>query len=80
MSNIAWICLTILVVLILAAAGWDAWALWQAAQKKQTAEDAAAQSKNDTTTLAVEQSMAQAQATAPADDADVVDRLSKGNF
>lgn len=80
MTDVQWICLTILVAFIFAGSAWIIWAVWQASQKKQTEDDSAEEKKADDLVVDVTQRMAAAQAAAPADDAALQARLKAGTL
>ncbi|KAA8387884.1 hypothetical protein FOH24_12945 [Acetobacter tropicalis] len=80
MTDVQWICLTILVAFIFAGSAWIIWAVWQASQKKQTDADSDEEKQEDDLVVAVTQRMAQAQADGPADDAALQARLKAGTL
>ncbi|MFT9399784.1 hypothetical protein [Acetobacter sp.] len=80
MTDVQWICLTILVAFIFAGSAWIIWAVWQASQKKQAEADSTDEKQKDDLVVDVTQRMAAAQAATPADEAALQVRLKAGTL
>ncbi|MFT8515615.1 MAG: hypothetical protein ABF673_00905 [Acetobacter persici] len=80
MTDVQWICLTILVAFLFAGSAWIIWAVWQASRKKETEAESTAEKKEDDLVVDVTQRMASAQAAEPADDAALQARLKAGTL
>ncbi|WP_278368080.1 hypothetical protein [Acetobacter orientalis] len=80
MTDVQWICLTLIVACLFAGSAWIAWATWQASQKKQTEKEANEEKVQDDLVVDVTQRMAAAQTASPADDAALQARLKAGSF
>lgn len=80
MSDIAWICAALIVIVGALIGVWVGRMFKQAAQKQQTEAQARVVASISREAVTVEQSMAQAQANAPADDAALQSLLKEGKF
>lgn len=80
MTDVQWICVTILGALVFAGSAWIIWAVWQASRKKETEADSTAEKQADDLVVDVTQRMAAAQAAEPADDAALQARLKAGKL
>lgn len=80
MTDVQWICLTILVAFLFAGSSWIIWAVWQASQKKQAEADSTDEKQEDDLVVDITQRMAAAQAATPADDAALQARLKAGTL
>ncbi|GFE94830.1 hypothetical protein [Acetobacter persici] len=80
MTDVQWICVTILVAFVFAGSAWIIWAVWHASREKDTEAGSTAEKTADDLVVDVTQRMATAQASEPADDAALQARLKAGTL